>query len=169
MRWIEGFILFFSILTARAEDFDPVLPSPPTVDKFFYVSGGLAGIAPKVSLGIRLQKGKAGMDLSFTEASLIELYSQGLQFNQLYYPKPNSDKQLYFGISEGVHFVFTTGSTARDIGSFFDCSLGVLLGYQFLKNSRHRFIEGKVGFPIDISGAAKFPVPIPSLSYGIFF
>lgn len=135
-------------------------------DNYWYVSGGLAAIVPKVSLGYRFQREKFGSDISFTEATIPpEFFSQALQLNQVFYPSPNINSEWYIGVSEGVHYFFGK----YPVGVGWDASVGMVVGYQFKPKERRRhFIEGKLGVPIRISlQAAKYPVPIPSISYGI--
>ena len=143
-------------------------------DGYWYLSGGLAFMAPKITVGYRFQRGCFGSDLSFTEAVLPpQVFSQGLQWNQLCYPHPNLEGQSYFGISEGVHLIILAGKELR--GVEFDLSIGAVAGHQF-RTKRHRhFLEGKLGVPLRASFCgimyhhAKYPFLVPSVSYGISF
>lgn len=170
-RLLQGLFLASALSVSAVDlpEITPVLPpeiAPENHDGYWYVSGGLVVIAPKISVGYRFQRGNFGGDISFTEATIPpEFFSQGLQINQLYYPKPDLKKEAYFGISEGLHYVVWKYLA----GGLWEASLGLVGGYQFQTERRRHFIEGKMGFPFQISKAAKYPVPVPSIAYGVSF
>lgn len=167
-RLLHGFFLL-SALGLHAIDLPEVLPETPSIhsDGYWYISGGVAAIAPKISVGYRFQRGKFGGDISVTEATIPPVFfSQGLQINQLFYPKPDLKKEVYFGVSEGIHYVLGE----YPVGAFWEASVGILGGYQFQTQHRRHFVELKVGVPLRISiEGAKYPVPVPSISYGVSF
>ena len=164
MKYLLIVLLIALNLNALQESWDA--PSA-NHDDYWYVSGGFAVIAPKVSLGYRFQRGKFGGDISITEAAIPPVFfSQGIQFNQLHYPRPNLDGQWYIGIGEGIHYVIGD----YPVGGFLDISIAAVGGYQFKPNQRRHFIEGKIGVPLTASvNGAKFPIPVPSISYGVSF
>lgn len=67
--------------------------TPKMSDGFWYASGGIVLLLPKIATGYRYQKEKFGFDVSFTYAVL----SYGLQLNPLFFPHPNPRGQFYLG------------------------------------------------------------------------
>ncbi len=161
MKKLLFFFLSLSTVNFAFDDLSLKLPEEKMItpkNGYFYLSGGFAGVLPKASLGYRYQEKKHGGDISQTLAYFPNVWSTGLQYNYLYFPKPNPNSQMYLGAGLGAH-LFSDPFNGKIGGAF---SYAFVTGYQFRPKNVTQFVELKLGMN-------SLLLPIPSLSYGVSF
>ena len=160
---MKKFILTFLLFSACAFANDLSDDSPPSDEaNYWYASAGAVFVVPKLAIGHRYQNGKIGGDVSLTYA----LVSSGLQYNFLFFPKPNIKKEWYLGLSGGAHILMSDNDSRKLIPS-----VGILSGFQFMTKRHFHFIELKFGGPLNYDAwtDSSLPVPFPSITYGVSF
>lgn len=178
-KMIAIFSLLASALTAHE------FPSPPAtsvnVQKHFSYLSLDADIythlfplaplpIPNFSVGYRLQSHHFGWDGSLRSRSLLLRGMNGLDASFLghYYPKPNSQSQLYVGAGIDCE-VFFSGYPFPII------SPEVVIGKEYISHSDHRrFLQAKISCPaltVERYGSdfRTFRMPVVLINYGFGF
>lgn len=149
-----------SFSTIRAEE----NPSNYASDSFAYATlGGIAPIFmfPIAGLGFRAQSGHNGFDIGVQGTGIGNFYLLKANATYLFYPKPNLQKQFYYGIGAGVE------QLKKEKTLF---SPEFVVGKQFTSDTGgKRFFEAQVTpYVVNKRGRGEF-VPGVIIRYGIGF
>jgi len=166
IKHILFFVFIFSnTIHLQAED-PPRSTDIVNQSNGYYSFGGGFPSLVTFSAGHRWQDNHHGFDFGLGTTPLLFATEVHLYTNVLYYPKPSSESQMYYGFGSNYGYVAITGKWGDGIGFI---KPHFIFGKEYMKGEKEkRFLQAEIG-PAYFTTKGSGIIPSLTVTYGIYF